>query len=65
MLHKNRTGRVAQGEGPEFNPQYHKQNKTKKTRLGFLVLFFHRPLVLIIAFKVIQKRPDQLPKSVH
>jgi hypothetical protein len=53
MLHKNRTGRVAQGEGPEFNPQ------------GFLVLFFHRPLVLIIAFKVIQKRPDQLPKSVH
>jgi hypothetical protein len=26
-LHKNRTGRVAQGEGPEFKPQYHKQTK--------------------------------------
>jgi hypothetical protein len=23
-LHKNRAGRVAQGEGPEFKPQYHK-----------------------------------------
>jgi hypothetical protein len=23
-LHKNRAGRVAQGEGPEFKPQHHK-----------------------------------------
>jgi hypothetical protein len=30
-LHKNRACGVAQGEGPEFKPQYHgKQNKTKK-----------------------------------
>jgi hypothetical protein len=26
-LHKNRTGRVAQGEGPEFKPQYYKKKK--------------------------------------
>jgi hypothetical protein len=26
-LHKNRAGGVAQGEGPEFKPQYRKQNK--------------------------------------
>jgi hypothetical protein len=26
-LHKNRTGGVAQGEGPEFKPQYHKKKK--------------------------------------
>jgi hypothetical protein len=25
--HKNRAGGVAQGEGPEFKPQYHKINK--------------------------------------
>jgi hypothetical protein len=24
-LHKNRAGGVAQGEGPEFKPQYHKK----------------------------------------
>jgi hypothetical protein len=24
-LHKNRVGGVAQGEGPEFKPQYHTQ----------------------------------------
>jgi hypothetical protein len=29
-LHKNRAGRVAQGEGPEFKPQYHKKKKKKK-----------------------------------
>jgi hypothetical protein len=38
-LHKNRVSEVAQGEGPEFKPQYHKnQNqtnkKTKKTKEG-------------------------------
>jgi hypothetical protein len=31
-LHKNRAGRVAQGEGPEFKPQYHK-TKTKFSQL--------------------------------
>jgi hypothetical protein len=25
--HKNRAGRVAQGEGPEFKPQYQKRKK--------------------------------------
>jgi hypothetical protein len=33
-LHKNRTGGVAQGEGPEFKPQYHTQKKN-----GFLFFF--------------------------
>jgi hypothetical protein len=28
-LHKNRTGGVAQGEDPEFKPQYRKKNQTK------------------------------------
>jgi hypothetical protein len=28
-LHKNRAGRVAQGEGPEFKPQYHKKKINK------------------------------------
>jgi hypothetical protein len=27
MLHKNRVGGVAQGEGPEFKPQYCKKKK--------------------------------------
>jgi hypothetical protein len=26
-LHKNRAGRVAQGEGPEFKPQYCQKKK--------------------------------------
>jgi hypothetical protein len=26
-LHKNRAGRVAQGEDPEFKPQYYKKKK--------------------------------------
>jgi hypothetical protein len=26
-LHKNRAGGVAQGEGPEFKPQYHLKKK--------------------------------------
>jgi hypothetical protein len=29
-LHKNRTGRVAQGEGPEFKPQCCKKKKDTK-----------------------------------
>jgi hypothetical protein len=28
-LHKNKAGGVAQGEGPEFKPQYHKKKKKK------------------------------------
>jgi hypothetical protein len=27
---QKRAGRVAQGEGPEFKPQYHKKKKKKK-----------------------------------
>jgi hypothetical protein len=27
ILHKNRAGGVAQGESPEFKPQYHKKKK--------------------------------------
>jgi hypothetical protein len=27
ILHKNRADGVAQGEGPEFKPQYHKKKK--------------------------------------
>jgi hypothetical protein len=36
-LHKNRAGGVAQGEGPEFKPQYYKKNGTvysRKCRAG-------------------------------
>jgi hypothetical protein len=29
-LHKNRTGGVAQGEGPKFIPQYHHKKKKKR-----------------------------------
>jgi hypothetical protein len=29
--HKNRAGGVAQDEGPEFKPQYHKKKKKKIT----------------------------------
>jgi hypothetical protein len=29
-LHKNRTGGVAQGEGPELKPQYQNRQKKKK-----------------------------------
>jgi hypothetical protein len=29
ILHKNRTGGVAQGEGSEFKPQYHQKIKKK------------------------------------
>jgi hypothetical protein len=29
-LHKNRAGGVAQGEGPEFKPQYLKKKKKDK-----------------------------------
>jgi hypothetical protein len=28
-LHKNRAGGVAQGEGPEFNPQYFQKNQNQ------------------------------------
>jgi hypothetical protein len=29
-LHKNRAGGVAQGEGPEFKPQYSEEKKKRK-----------------------------------
>jgi hypothetical protein len=29
-IHKNRAGGVAEGEGPEFKPQYQKNKKEKK-----------------------------------
>jgi hypothetical protein len=32
--HKNRAGGVAQGEGPEFKPQYCKKKKKKKKVQG-------------------------------
>jgi hypothetical protein len=31
-LHKNRAGRVAQGEGPEFKLQYRKKKRKEKKR---------------------------------
>jgi hypothetical protein len=31
-LHKNRAGRVAQAEGPEFKPQYHKKRKKERKK---------------------------------
>jgi hypothetical protein len=33
-LHKNRAGGGAQGEGPEFKPQYHKKKKKPKPNDG-------------------------------
>jgi hypothetical protein len=32
-LHKNKAGGVAQGEGPEFKPQYQKKKKANPTIL--------------------------------
>jgi hypothetical protein len=32
--HKKRAGGVAQGEGLEFKPQYHKKTMMKTARLG-------------------------------
>jgi hypothetical protein len=32
-LHKNRAGGMAQGEGPEFKPQYCKKKKSLKVLL--------------------------------
>jgi hypothetical protein len=49
-LHKNRADRVAQGEGPEFKPQYSKKKKRKKInpnvspymwRIGSRIPFTH------------------------
>jgi hypothetical protein len=33
ILHKKRAGGVAQGEGPEFKPQYCKKKKKKKKKV--------------------------------
>jgi hypothetical protein len=35
--YKNRAGGVAQGEGPEFKPQCHKNKKTKPLNLALHV----------------------------
>jgi hypothetical protein len=32
-----RAGRVAQGEGPEFKPQYHKKKKKEKKPLSIIL----------------------------
>jgi hypothetical protein len=37
---KNWTGGVAQGEGPEFKPQYHKKKKKKLTMKTFMDAIF-------------------------
>jgi hypothetical protein len=41
-LHKNRAGGVAQGEGPEFKPQYHHQKKKKKEIVGDFYFLIYR-----------------------
>jgi hypothetical protein len=38
ILHKKRAGGVAQGEGPEFKPQYCKKKKKKKKKGLILVI---------------------------
>jgi hypothetical protein len=35
---RKRAGGVAQGEGPEFEPQYHKKKKGKKERAEKMLL---------------------------
>jgi hypothetical protein len=37
-FHKNRVGRVAQGEGPEFKSQYQKKKKKKITQTSLETL---------------------------
>jgi hypothetical protein len=37
-LHKHRAGGVAQGEGPEFKPQYCKKKKKKKKEKFLMLL---------------------------
>jgi hypothetical protein len=47
-FHKNRAGGAAQGEGPQFKPQYHKANKETKNMMAsywrrtYSVIFDHR-----------------------
>jgi hypothetical protein len=40
-IHKKRVGGVAQGEGPEFKPQYRKKEEEEKARYGDTGLLFH------------------------
>jgi hypothetical protein len=40
---KIRTGGVAQGEGPEFKPQYCKKKKVDLNHLNFCILSIHSP----------------------
>jgi hypothetical protein len=39
-LHKNRPGEVAQGEVPEFKPQYCKKKKKKK-KVGLAIVWLY------------------------
>jgi hypothetical protein len=36
----NRSGKVAQGKGPEFKPQYRKKKKKKKERKKWVRLIY-------------------------
>jgi hypothetical protein len=38
-LHQNRAGGVAQGEGPEFKPQYRKKKKKRKGKHHYQSFF--------------------------
>jgi hypothetical protein len=40
ILHKSRAGGVAQGEGPEFKPQY--RQKKKEKLIYFIIVVFGR-----------------------
>jgi hypothetical protein len=41
IFHKNKAGGVAQGEGPEFKPQYCKNKKKKNTVVLSYFLPYH------------------------
>jgi hypothetical protein len=45
--HKNRAGGVAQGEGPEFKPQYHTKKKKKEKKISRVVIKEHTTFRLI------------------
>jgi hypothetical protein len=48
ILHKKRADGVAQGEGPEFKPQYHKTNKqtNKNPKRWFIMLLMYVQFVV-------------------
>jgi hypothetical protein len=55
ILHKNRTGGLAQGEGPEFKSQCHKKlhNGLHRKKLSFVQMFNER---LIFSHATVQVR---------